>query len=84
MLQDQYEKHNLEMQPYCHYLAEYQNMRPEEIGRIWKSHLIKAPGFFMSNLWRKITRSAIRSWRFIVWMNRMSMPFYAMISMRKY
>lgn len=33
MLQDQYEKHNLEMQPYCHYLAEYQNMRPEEIGR---------------------------------------------------
>ncbi|HIR12809.1 MAG TPA: MptD family putative ECF transporter S component, partial [Candidatus Choladousia intestinavium] len=33
MLQDQYEKHNLEMQPYRHYLAEYQNMRPEEIGR---------------------------------------------------
>ena len=33
MLQDQYEKHNLEMQPYRQYLAEYQNMRPEEIGR---------------------------------------------------
>ena len=33
MIQERYEKHNLEMQPYRHYLAEYQNMQPEEIGR---------------------------------------------------
>ena len=33
MLQEQYEKHNLEMQPYLHYLAEYQKMKPEDIGR---------------------------------------------------
>ena len=32
MLQEQYEKHNLEMQPYLHYLAEYQKMKPEDIG----------------------------------------------------
>lgn len=33
MLQDQYDKHNLEMQPYCHYLTEYQNADPEYISR---------------------------------------------------
>ena len=33
MLQEQYEKHNLEMQPYHHYLAEYQNMDPRDISR---------------------------------------------------
>ncbi|HIU76873.1 MAG TPA: DUF3786 domain-containing protein [Candidatus Pelethocola excrementipullorum] len=31
MLSEQYEKHNLEMQPYHHYLSEYQNMQPEYI-----------------------------------------------------
>ena len=35
MLKEQYEKHNLEMQPYRHYLAEYQAMQPEYIS----SHL---------------------------------------------
>lgn len=33
MLQQQYEKHNLEMQPYHHYLAEYQKMDPRDISR---------------------------------------------------
>ena len=33
MLQKQYEKHNLEMQPYRHYLREYQNMDPKDISR---------------------------------------------------
>ena len=33
MLQEQYEKHNLEMQPYLHYLAEYQKMKPERYYR---------------------------------------------------
>ena len=33
MLQERYEKHNLEMQPYHYYLAEYQKMDPREIGR---------------------------------------------------
>lgn len=33
MLQEQYEKHNLEMQPYRHYLREYQNMDPKDISR---------------------------------------------------
>ena len=35
MLKEQYEIHNLEMQPYRHYLAEYQAMQPEYIS----SHL---------------------------------------------
>ena len=33
MLQEQYEKHNLEMQPYHYYLEEYQNMDPGNISR---------------------------------------------------
>lgn len=33
MLQEQYEKHNLEMQPYHYYLSEYQNMDPGDISR---------------------------------------------------
>lgn len=33
MLQEQYDKHNLQMQPYHHYLAEYQSMDPAEISR---------------------------------------------------
>ena len=33
MLQERYEKHNLEMQPYHHYLREYQNMDPRDISR---------------------------------------------------
>ena len=28
MLQDYYEKHNLEMKPYQYYLAEFQNVNP--------------------------------------------------------
>lgn len=31
MLQDCYEKHNLEMKPYQYYLAEFQNVNPEEV-----------------------------------------------------
>lgn len=46
MLQQQYEKHNLEMQPYHHYLAEYQKMDPRISAGIWKFHLMKIPGFF--------------------------------------
>ena len=45
MLQERYEKHNLEMQPYHYYLAEYQKMDPREIGRHLKSHLTKIPDF---------------------------------------
>ena len=33
MLQEQYDKHNLQMQPYHHYLAEYQSMDPADISR---------------------------------------------------
>ena len=33
MLQEQYEKHSLEMQPYHYYFAEYQNMDPKDISR---------------------------------------------------
>ena len=46
MLQEQYEKHNLEMQPYRHYLAEYQKYgsKGDQAG-IWKSHLTKTPDF---------------------------------------
>lgn len=33
MLQEQYEKHNLEMQHYHYYLSEYQNMDPGDISR---------------------------------------------------
>lgn len=33
MLQEQYEKHSLEMQPYHYYLSEYQNMDPGDISR---------------------------------------------------
>lgn len=31
MLQDYYEKHNLEMKPYEYYLAEFQNVNPEGV-----------------------------------------------------
>ena len=31
MLQDYYEKHNLEMKPYQYYLAEFQNVNPEDV-----------------------------------------------------
>ena len=31
MLQDYYEKHNLEMKPYKYYLAEFQNVNPKEV-----------------------------------------------------
>ena len=31
MLQDHYEKHNLEMKPYQYYLAEFQNVNPENV-----------------------------------------------------
>ena len=31
MLQDYYEKHNLEMKPYKYYLAEFQNVNPEGV-----------------------------------------------------
>lgn len=31
MLQDCYEKHNLEMKPYQYYLAEFQNVNPKEV-----------------------------------------------------
>ena len=31
MLQDYYEKHNLEMKPYEYYLAEFQNVNPEDV-----------------------------------------------------
>ena len=31
MLQENYEKHNLEMQPYHYYLSEYQNISPGDI-----------------------------------------------------
>ena len=33
MLQERHEKNNLQMQPYHHYLAEYQNMDPKDIGQ---------------------------------------------------
>ena len=31
IFQDYYEKHNLEMKPYQYYLAEFQNVNPEEL-----------------------------------------------------
>ena len=31
MLQDYYEKHNLEMKPYQYYLAEFQNVNPQDV-----------------------------------------------------
>ncbi|HJB14498.1 MAG TPA: DUF3786 domain-containing protein [Candidatus Blautia excrementipullorum] len=46
MLQEQYEKNNLEMQPYRHYLAEYQNMDPRDISRHLEIPFDKNTGLF--------------------------------------
>ena len=79
MLQQQYEKHNLEMQPYRHYLAgipEY-GSKGDQAG-IWKSHLTKIPGLFPGeSFWRKAIRSAIRVWRSTAWMKRTARQFCA-------
>ena len=60
MLQDYYEKHNLEMKPYEYYLAEFQNVNPEGVtSRLdipfddnSKSFIIK----FMQNTWPPMMR----------------------------
>ena len=49
MLQEQYEKHNLEMQPYRHYLAEYQNMDPRDISRHLEIPFDENTGLFRVN-----------------------------------
>ena len=49
MLQEQYEKHNLEMQPYRHYLAEYQNMDPRDISRHLEIPFNENTGLFRVN-----------------------------------
>ena len=49
MLQEQYEKHNLEMQPYRHYLVEYQNMDPRDISRHLEIPFNENTGLFRVN-----------------------------------
>ena len=46
MLQERYEKHNLEMQPYHHYLREYQNMDPRDISRHLEIPIDENTGLF--------------------------------------
>ena len=46
MLQERYEKNNLEMQPYRHYLTEYQRMNPEDIGRHLEIPYDRGAGLF--------------------------------------
>ena len=43
MLQDYYEKHNLEMKPYEYYLAEFQNVNPEDVTSRLDIHVMIGP-----------------------------------------
>ena len=53
MLQERYEKHNLEMQPYHYYLAEYQKMDPRKIGRHLEIPFDENNGLFRVKLMEK-------------------------------
>ena len=75
ILQKRYEKNNLEMQPYRHYLTEYQHMDPRTSDAIWRSPMTDVPGFFNSGSWERTIPSAIRSWRYTVWTGRMERRF---------
>ncbi len=84
MLQQQYEKHNLEMQPYHHYLAEYQKMDPRDISRHLEVPFDENTGLFQVKFMEKNYTVSHRTWRSIVWMKRTARQFYAVISMQKY